>query len=264
VQTVCTRRWFAPAGAVNGTGLSALPGANRLHQRVVCTCPRCQRGRVRRAAGCKPFAPAWFAPAGAVNGTALGALPGANPSACTWWGATEAARSASPPLLVQLRLDRADVAAGAFGANPASVVPVVGLDDVRGPFRRWIAVFDGISDPAADRARFLHQFIQPSRARQSSGPAGTRGLRALRASQRHRAFRGFRSGPPRRPPRRGGRQLFLLGRGGDEFGQSAACRRRTSGQARRLHALAGAGQLLTARAGRNRAATAPPANGTAR
>lgn len=97
----------------------------------------------------------------------------------------------SPPLLIELGLDRADVSAGALAAHPSGLVAVPCLDDVNAPRQRGIAVFHGIGHPVTDRARFLHTpFLRgrglgltrhPARGRLSTDEReqGSRGARTL-------------------------------------------------------------------------------------
>ena len=59
----------------------------------------------------------------------------------------------SPPLVVELGLDRADEAPGAVPADPAAPDTVARLDHVGGPAQRRVAVHARIRDVAAQRTR---------------------------------------------------------------------------------------------------------------
>src|SRR6185437_5619128 len=65
----------------------------------------------------------------------------------------------SPPGLVELGLDRADVAPGALGAYPPRPGSAARLDDVRTPAQGRVTVSLRIGRPRADRADLVHALI---------------------------------------------------------------------------------------------------------
>jgi len=69
----------------------------------------------------------------------------------------------SPPLLIELGLDRADVAAGAVAADPSGAWTVMGFDDVGAPRQRGVAVVCRFGDAATDRTRLMHSSISTLR-----------------------------------------------------------------------------------------------------
>ncbi|MDT4972359.1 MAG: hypothetical protein QOG22_2502 [Pseudonocardiales bacterium] len=104
----------------------------------------------------------------------------------------------SPPLLIEFGLDRSDVFAGAFGADPTGAVAVTGLDDVGAPGQRRVAVLNGIGDPATDRARFLHNsFLRACDLRLTRQPA--RGMLFRSVTRATSSAGRCRPDRPRRP-----------------------------------------------------------------